>query len=319
MIIETVDRYLPVKSILSIDEMACELMGKECEEDNARFKALQIKRAICEEISPALTCSIGIAPNRYLSKVASDMQKPDGLTVIHQHEIAQRLAHLEPRDFPGIGPRMEERFHAQGCFSAKQLFTLTPRDMTSIWGGIVGERFFQLIRGINLAEEERERSSISHSKVLAPDRRSHEAAWPVAVRLLTKACVRLRAEDFYTRELGLSIKFIDRDPSKTHWRASAKCFETQDSLLLLESLEKLWREVPQRTILRVGITLSNLTPAARHQPSLFEDTRRSALMSTLDSVNTRFSDGALFVADAYAARSTSTSAIAFQHIPDENE
>lgn len=318
-IVETVDKHLPVKRILSIDEMACELMGRERDEHFVRAKADEIKKAIAHEISPALTCSVGVAPNRYLAKVASDMQKPDGLTIIHEHEIIDRLSRLEPRDFPGIGPRMEERFHARGCFSAAHLFAMTPREMTATWGGVVGERFFQLIRGIDLPEQETERSSISHSKVLAPDMRSREAAWPVAVRLLTKACVRLRNEDLYTRELWLSIKFLDRDPAKQKWHKKSKSFETNDSLLLLENLERLWREMPGGTILRVGVALSNLSQSSCHQPSLFEDPRREALMTALDAVNQKFSDTAVYVADAHAARNTRTNSIAFQRIPGEDE
>jgi DNA polymerase-4 len=318
-IVETVDKHLPVKRILSIDEMACELIGRECEENFVRAKAAEIKRAIAHDISPALTCSVGVAPNRYLAKVASDMQKPDGLTILHEHDIIHRLSRLEPRDFPGIGPRMEERFHARGCFSAAHLFAMTPREMTAIWGGVVGERFFQLIRGVDLPEQETERSSISHSKVLAPDVRSPEAAWPVAVRLLTKACVRLRNENLYTRELWLSIKFLDRDPSKQKWHKKSKCFETNDSFLLLENLERLWREMPGGTILRVGVALSNLAQSSYHQPSLFEDPRREALMTALDEVNQRFSDAAIYVADAHAARNTRTNSIAFQRIPGEDE
>jgi DNA polymerase-4 len=191
--------------------------------------------------------------------------------------------------------------------------------MTAIWGGVVGERFFQLIRGVDLPEQETERSSISHSKVLAPDVRSPEAAWPVAVRLLTKACVRLRNENLYTRELWLSIKFLDRDPSKQKWHKKCKCFETNDSFLLLENLERLWREMPGGTILRVGVALSNLAQSSYHQPSLFEDPRREALMTALDEVNQRFSDAAIYVADAHAARNTRTNSIAFQRIPGEDE
>jgi DNA polymerase-4 len=318
-IVETVEKHLPVKRILSIDEMACELIGKERDEQFARAKSAEIKAAIAHEISPALTCSIGVAPNRYLAKVASDMQKPDGLTIIHEHEIINRLSKLEPRDFPGIGPRMEERFHARGCFSAAQLYTMTPREMTATWGGVLGERFFQLIRGVDLPDEETERSSISHSKVLAPDSRSREAAWPVAVRLLTKACVRLRNEGMYTRELLLSIKFLDRDPTKQKWHRKSKCFETNDSLLLLENLERLWNELPGGSILRVGIALSNLADAAHHQPCLFEDPKRESLMSALDQINQRFNDGAIYVADAHSARKTSTNSIAFQRIPGEEE
>ncbi|MFN5061322.1 MAG: DNA polymerase [Pseudomonadota bacterium] len=318
-IVETVDKHLPVQKILSIDEMACELIGRECDEEFIRQKAQQIKAAIANEISPALTCSIGVAPNRYLAKVASDMQKPDGLTILHQHEIIERLSNLEPRDFPGVGPRMEERFHAERCYTAGQMFALTIPEMISLWGGVVGERFFYLIRGQNLPEIETKRGSISHSKVLPPDARSLEAAWPVAVRLLTKACIRLRSEGFYTKELWLSLKYTDRDPAHRSWQAKSKCFETQDSLLLIEELERLWGGAPRRAILRVGIALSGLVEATHHQLHLFEDKRRESLMDALDSINNRFKDGAVYVADAHSALSTKTNAIAFQRIPGEDE
>jgi DNA polymerase-4 len=318
-VIETVDKHLPVKRILSIDEMACELIGRERDEAFVRAKAKIIKEAIASEISPALTCSIGVAPNRYLAKVASDMQKPDGLTIIHQHEIIARMSGLEPRDFPGIGPRMEVRFHERGCFSARQLFALTEREMRSIWGGVVGERFFHLIRGEDLPESESERGSVSHSKVLAPESRTPEAAWPIAVRLLTKACVRLRSEGFYAKDLWLSVKFLERDPEKRAWHQRAKCFETRDSLKLVEELERMWSEMPRRTMLKVGIALSGLVPASQHQRPLFEDIKREALMSTLDAVNGKFRDGTVYVADAHAAIRTATNSIAFQRIPGEEE
>jgi DNA polymerase-4 len=318
-VIETVDKHLPVKRVLSIDEMACELIGRERGEAFVREKAKIIKEAIASEISPALTCSIGVAPNRYLAKVASDMQKPDGLTIIHQHEIIARMSGLEPRDFPGIGPRMEVRFHERGCFTARQLFELTEREMRSIWGGVVGERFFRLIRGEDLPESESERGSISHSKVLAPELRSRDAAWPIAVRLLTKACVRLRSEGFYAKELWLSLTFLDRDPERRKWHQKAKCFETQDSLKLVEELERMWSEMPRRTMLKVGIALSGLVPTSQHQRPLFEDIKREALMSTLDAVNGKFRDGTVYVADAHAAIRTATNAIAFQRIPGEDE
>ncbi len=319
LIIETVDRYLPVKKVLSIDEMACELIGRECDEEFIRAKAQEIKYAIQTHISPALTSSIGVAPNRYLAKVASDMQKPDGLVVIHQHEIIERLAKLTPRDFPGVGPRMEERFHQKGCFTALQMYNLSPREMVSIWGGVVGERFFQLIRGENLPEEESTRASVSHSKVLPPDSRTMQAAWPVAVRLLTKACARLRFEGFYAKELWLSVKFAERDPAKRKWSVKAKCFETQDSIELVSALERIWSVMPSRPILRVGVALTGLVASSHHQKNLFADQRREALMSAVDQVNQRFREGTLYVADAHEAISIPTNSIAFQRIPEEHE
>jgi hypothetical protein len=115
------------------------------------------------------------------------------------------------------------------------------------------------------------------------------------------------------------MKFLDRDSAKRKWHRRAKCFETRDSLHLIEELERMWREVPGRAILRVGIALSGLVPERQHQMSLFEDGKREALMSTLDAVNGKFRDGTVFVADSFSARATSTNAIAFQRIPDEWE
>jgi DNA polymerase-4 len=191
--------------------------------------------------------------------------------------------------------------------------------MTELWGGVNGERFFYLIRGQNLPEVDTKRSSISHSKVLAPGERSLNAAWPVVVRLLTKACARLRDEEFYSKEVWLSIKFGDRHPTERSWHAKAKLFETKDSLKIIDEVTKLWQEVPRRPILRVGIALTSLVDAGHHQLNLFEDKRRDSLMETLDSVNNRFKESTLYVADAQPALKTRTNAIAFQRIPGEKE
>ena len=76
---DAVEMVCPVAHNPSIDEMVCELMGREQEPPRARKIALEIKQAIYKNVGVALRCSIGMAPNRYLAKIASDMQKPDGL------------------------------------------------------------------------------------------------------------------------------------------------------------------------------------------------------------------------------------------------
>jgi DNA polymerase-4 len=318
-IIETVDKHLPISKVMSIDEMACELMGRERNEDFIRIKARDIKEAIYREISPALTCSIGVAPNRYLAKVASDLQKPDGLTIIHLHEIQERLAGLVPRDFTGIGARMEQRFIEHRCLTAQRMYEFTIEEMRQIWGGIVGERFWHLIRGENIEEQESKRGTISHSKVLAPDKRSAADAWPVAVRLLSKACMRLRDEQFYAKELWLSLRFVERDRDLRHWHSHVRVPETQDSILLIRELELLWKKMPAKTILRLGVVLSQLVPSSKHQLSLFEDTKRDALMSTLDRINKRYRSNKVYVGSSQSEKDVATASIAFQRIPKEYE
>ena len=81
-ILKAVDTCLPVEKVCSIDEMACKLIGTERQVEAARELALKVKRALREQVGECLTCSIGIAPNVFLGKVGSDLQKPDGLTFI---------------------------------------------------------------------------------------------------------------------------------------------------------------------------------------------------------------------------------------------
>jgi DNA polymerase-4 len=73
----------------------------------ARRIALEIKQAIKDDVGETLRCSIGMAPNRYLAKIASDMQKPDGLIGLLPSQLPRAIAHLELRDLPGVGARTE--------------------------------------------------------------------------------------------------------------------------------------------------------------------------------------------------------------------
>jgi DNA polymerase-4 len=77
-ILAAVASCMPVEKVMSIDEMACRLMGIEPQVDVARALALKVKRALHEQVGECLTCSFGIAPNVFLGKVGSDLQKPDG-------------------------------------------------------------------------------------------------------------------------------------------------------------------------------------------------------------------------------------------------
>src|SRR5215469_2930675 len=94
-----VERCCPVAHTPSIDEMVCQLIGREQEPPRARQIALAIK----DDVGGTLRCSIGMAPNRYLAKIASDMQKPDGLIGLLPSQLPRAIAHLELRDLPGVG------------------------------------------------------------------------------------------------------------------------------------------------------------------------------------------------------------------------
>ncbi|NUN97041.1 MAG: hypothetical protein HUU16_12775 [Candidatus Omnitrophica bacterium] len=147
-IVDAVESCVPVHAVISIDEMVSKLTGSQQNTDKARSLALSIKATIREKVGSTLRCSIGLATNRFLAKVASDMQKPDGLTVIEQKDLPDILLTLQTRDFPGIGPRMEKRLQEHEIFTVKQLLDCSETTMRKIWGGVVGERFWHLLRAI---------------------------------------------------------------------------------------------------------------------------------------------------------------------------
>lgn len=88
---EEVQNHVPLLSTGSIDEFTCKLIGDECEAENARQIARNMKAGIAKNVGECLNSSIGIAPTRTLSKIASDMQKPNGLTLIEQKDLPHIL------------------------------------------------------------------------------------------------------------------------------------------------------------------------------------------------------------------------------------
>jgi DNA polymerase-4 len=116
-ILAAVDTCVPIDKVCSIDEMACRLMAPERQAPVARELALKLKRALKEQVGECLTCSIGIAPNVFVGKVASDLQKSDGLVVITKDELPEILLHLGLQEIYGIGPHMEQRLHRAGIIT----------------------------------------------------------------------------------------------------------------------------------------------------------------------------------------------------------
>jgi DNA polymerase-4 len=112
-VIEVAETVLPVDEVCSIDEMRFKLLKTESPPDIARGLALKIKAAIREQIGECMTSSIGIAPNSFLAKVGTELQKPDGLVVIEAKDLPDVLHRLDLTGFPGINKRIEVRLNEQ--------------------------------------------------------------------------------------------------------------------------------------------------------------------------------------------------------------
>ncbi len=334
-----VERCCPVAHTPSIDEMVCQLIGKECEPPQARRIALDVKQAIQDDVGETLRCSIGMAPNRYLAKIASDMQKPDGLIGLLPSQLPRAIAHLELRDLPGVGARTEARLQRKGITTMEQLLALDRPGMHTLWDSVWGDRLYHWLRGAETGDDgapvpSELQKSLGHSHVLGPEFRTDEGAWSVAHKLLHKASMRLRMEKFYTSSMSVTVKYaLTREQqtkvaSKQHtsgiqhtaWGMEARFAEAQDTLSLLDVLRKTWAQRPQGELYArpffVGVTLRELMPEDEHQATLFGDPdNRKELSATMDKLNLKYGHTTLHFAGMLPARDTAPTRIAFTQIP----
>ena len=310
-----VDTVVPVRAVLSIDEMDCELTGRWREPARALETARKVKAALASQVGEYLRTSIGIGPNTFIAKTASDMVKPDGLVMIEQSELPERLFALEVRALSGVGQQMEKRLHRHGIRTVRDLAARSREELRAIWGGVGGDIMWSRIRGEEQRERESDTSSISHSSVLGPDHRNSEQALAVLNRLTQKAAMRLRKAGFYASRLAIDLKYLDGG----HWASEMRLVDTQDTKTFLHALEKLWSQRPRdtRTILKVGMVYSDLVSEEDHTGSLFASEGKSkSLYTALDRLNARFGKQAVYFASAHEARDRGGLHIAFNHIPD---
>jgi DNA polymerase IV len=334
-ILEEIWKHIPVTRVCSIDEVACRLLDNENDREAAIALARRVKAGIRAHVGDCLKSSVGIAPNRLLAKLASDLQKPDGLTVFTADDLPHRLYGLKLRDIAGIGAKMERRLAVDGINDIAELCARRPRDAGHAWGGTNGDRLWYLLHGVDLPEKPTQNRTIGHSHVLSPRMRGLEPTRLTARRLAIKAASRLRRKGYRSRLLLLHGKFED---DKSNWRASVKLPATQDSFVILHALDGLFprladagRRRPGGFRLRmVGVTLAEIEAVEGEQDSLFalldpddplaRETRTLALSRAMDRMNERFGRNAVTVGPLHGGRIDRVGTkIAFGRIPDADE
>jgi DNA polymerase IV len=334
-VVEAVESCVPVTAVCSIDEMACRLMGRERPLRTALDLGIRVKQAIRERAGETLRCSVGLATNRYMAKVASDMEKPDGLVALPLDILPEALHHLTLRDLPGIGARTEKHLNEKGIRTIDDLLALDRERAGETWGSVWGERMFHWLRGEDFDRAEAEhQKSISHSHVLAPEMRTAEKAWAVAHKLLHKAAMRLRAGGLWASNIGLAIGFaVPRSENMPvsrfgvparGWRSEIKLSECQDNQTLIAALRRLWDSRPAGAQYEhpyfIGVQLNNLVPDHLHTLALFdgleEEQSRVRLNAAMDQINDKYGMSALAPAAMLAAYKAAPTRIAFHSIPE---
>jgi len=313
-IIAAVEKVLHVDKVMSIDEMTCKLLGTERDPCNARNLALDVKAAIRQALGESLRCSVGLGPNVLLAKVAADMQKPDGLTMIESHELPGKLEALHLEDLPGIGPRMRKRLNNQGILSIRQLCQLTQRELSQLWGSkVLGGRWFFALRGDEVAELPTRQSSVGHSHVLPPQLRSDPDAWAMLQRMLYKAAMRLRNDHLKAQSITVQLSYLGQEG----WGLRRRIDPTADTPTLLRVLHQLFWKKPAGKILKVGVVLGDAVDARQIPEHLFpQDRNLLALSHAMDQVNQRFGIQGAYFGGLHQVLQRAPMRIAFNRIPN---
>ncbi len=328
-LINEINRHIPIESVCSIDEVACKLTGKECELQIAVSIALSIKSSIRKNVGDYISCSIGIATNKFLAKTASNLKKPNGLKILYQEDVPRKIKHLNLSDLTGIGKRMERRLHLANINNINDLYKLSPKNMRKIWGNVVGERFWNMIRGNEVKEIISKTNTIGHSHVLHPQWRKTDLAKHILRRLVLKAASRLRRKKYYCKKIKIYIKIR----SGKYIEDKEKFNKLNDSITLLEKADIIWKRIiysyKLKTVKQISIVLYDLELLENHQIDFLEllnhkteqsIKKRIQLSNTIDVINSRFGRDSITIGSLPRNISDfSGTKVAFTRIPDIKE
>jgi DNA polymerase-4 len=309
-----VNKLLYVDCICSIDEGAGRLTGKYQQEEEAIHLAKSIKLAIKQNVGDYITCSIGIAPSKYLAKIAAEMKKPDGLSLIKAEDIPTKLFGLSLRDIPGIGHRMLKRLYSANIDTVEKLYGCSSGHLQIIWGSIYGKKCWYLLRGHELSEYAVKNRVIGHSRILAPEVRNINSARDIAAELVMKAAKRLRERALYSTYINLYIRTTNRIVYKSYAKISPVC----DNATILKQLLNIWDQLAEQNkvnnVHQVAVSLAGLIEKPRQLT--FDDiaviTRKQGVSMAMDNINNKYGRPIINLGIRSAVK---TSPIAFAHIP----
>ena len=284
--------FTPLVQGLSLDEAFLDVTGSQQLWGGALEIALRVKRRIRE--LTRLTASVGVAPNKLVAKIASELEKPDGLVVVSAPRVRAVLDPLSVRKLPGLGRKTGEKVEAAGIRTLGELRSAPDAVLWPLFG-----RYSAWMRERASGIDERpvqpdlEEKSISAEDTFATDIAEVRSLQHQLARLADLAATRLRARGLMAGCVGVKIRRGDFTTfTRQHAVAPPTCEGRAVAGVSAELLARWLAANPGAKLRLLGVVLTELTPAS--QLGLFEEARpQSRLDAALDEARARFGSRAL--------------------------
>jgi DNA polymerase-4 len=288
--------YSPLVEPLSIDEAFVDVTGSRGLFGPPSQIGRIIKQRIQEEIG--LTASVGVAPNKFLAKLASDLEKPNGFVVIPPKEIAERLAKLPVSRLWGVGKVTQRELTRLGIHTFNDLLAMSMDQLEGVVGSYA-PRLRQLAQGIDdravvVGEESK---SVGAETTFTEDIADGEKLREILDGLSTRVAKRLRKEGYRAHTIQLKARYAD---FKTVTRATTLAASTASTQEVTQAARELFEhrlEREGRALRLLGVSTSNLCRPAEGEPELFPDRQREQSEKVdhlLDSLQDKYGVGKIW-------------------------
>ena len=269
LIFDIYRQYTPIVQPLSLDEAFLDVSDHLGKFDSATELAKDIRRRVRDE--RRLTVSIGVAPNKLVAKIASDFDKPDGLTVVRPKEVEAFLEPLPVRRLYGIGPAAERSLHEMGITTVAELRELSiDRLMARFgsWGRVLWDR----VRGVDdrPVHTRRERKSLSTERTFTENVKDPDEIDRILDKMSAEVSRGLEKRRLAASTVTVKARYPD---FKTPTRSHTLPVPTADAAIIAAAAHDLIRrtEAAARSVRLLGVGASNLVPGELGQMTLFEE------------------------------------------------
>ncbi|KKR43801.1 MAG: DNA-directed DNA polymerase, DNA polymerase IV [Microgenomates group bacterium GW2011_GWC1_41_20] len=316
---ELISEYTNDFSPKSIDEFVLNLRDYPALR-NGSIKAVgrEIKMRIKKEIGEWLTVSVGIAPNRYLAKIAAGLKKPDGLEEINKDNFFEVYSKLKLTDLTGIKTRNAIRLNTMGIYSVLDFYRSPVWRLRAAFHSITGLYWHMRLSGFEVDDISSKRGSFGNSVAIGKNLSKVEELAPILSRLTEKMSARLRSSGFSAKGIHLAIVYKDGSWWHRGRQMPRSFFDSKD---FYKAAFKLLVEASvRRPVLNIAVSCFSLEKTHSLQLDFFNDlAKQKRLVEAEDLINERWGGFSVSSARSFGGAAAVLDRIAFGGVKELEE